>query len=736
MAAKIIQTNTLQAGALGDVDRYRPMSPRYATGCEIAENCIPQGGVLTNAPGFGSLVPFMYRAQSLPPPDQKYYLRNQAATDQTTPEQATWANDTVVTTNLKTKLDNAMAAGTYWAKRSGDNGVGSYSDTVAMPFTGSNTPFWATTDSNTVENNDTIKYVRGFQFTNPATGRLEWGIVCEKTVSVTDIQWSPANTKKTPATQDLEPVLVLGRAPVEVSAASYSEKRVLEPNPNVRMIARADTILSWSELTATIKVTPKVYTAPKGWFRNSGTDVTIVGTMEMFAGAPNITKYTYTASVEPVDGQANTATVDTSKTLGNVAGMKDYLVLYYGAPAAGSTPDELVVGRDAGFTVTPGASSLSGGKRYYFQTTRTIVVGARRIGKAIYSDSADAVPATNTPDQRNLGLAATKIGQGSGNTPGTEATDPWFLSFDSPVQWYEPTYNGVVVGTSKAEYVLANEQSAPTSTTAGVSVRRISSIGTPLDLSDHVAISTQLNGNILFCTTRGVAQVTFSTERQQYLPQMIDLVAMGFGAPLSIASSKRLGIVFVYTDKAKIVCLHPDTGGITIMTGLTKTSGDVVYSLVGLDTVDGEPRIVWRGIVGNTPTYKMCVLEGLSNATMLVRTSRFGAYTGKNGLVQRAYVSLINANGGRVRVAASQNQTTEFKWLELPYLVGQVDPTGYVPSDAERAAGFTSATFTGVLLVEVSDTADNPSEGKAIELQFLPGECGTIVSVAVEMKEI
>lgn len=724
MAQRIVQTNTLQAGALGDVDRNRPGSPRYASGCDIAENVIPQGGVLTIAPGYSPMVDYTYRSNMMPPPDQVYYLRNAAASVQTGPDCATIPSDAVVAGKLSDKITAALAAGTYWAKKSGDNGVGSYFDTSGTPFTGTNTSFWQSTDHNSLEGDGKIKYVRAFKFTNAKTGRDEWGIVCKKVTSRQDKSWGfdlvgLAQIRN----EDSAPTLVLGRGNLTVSAKNTAKTEGTNPFNGSKYTIKT------SELTAIVKVEPVIYQMPSGWFKDPSNDVTIVGKMSMFSGAPNITEYSYTAA-NINTAQANSVTVKTDNNAPSIVGLEDVWVLYYGSPAAGSVPDDYVVGKDAAITVTPGVTTATGGKRYYFQTTRTIVMGARRIGKAQYYDSG-SVAATNTQDDRNSGIAATGTASGASNIPGTLATDPWFLTFDTPVQWYEQTYSGLVVGTTSAEYILQNEQLAPTASTSGVTSKRISSVGTHLSTNDRVAISAQLNGNILFCTHRGVSVMTFSTERQQYLPQLIDTVTAGFGVPMSIASSKKYGVIFVYTNLSKIVCINPDTGGITIITDSTKRdAGGVEYQIYGLDTIDGEPRVVWVSKTG-TLTYKMSGLSGYTNSTALIRSSRFGAMTGKNGLVVSAYVSLVNAAGGRVRVGAGQYQAKEFNWVELPYILGQVDPNGY-----QLQAGETPKLFTGVVKVDLVDTADNPSEGKAIELQFQPGEVASLVSVSVEMKEI
>lgn len=732
MAKDLIQTNTLQAGALGDVDRHRPMSPRYPQGCDAAQNCIPQGGVLTPAPGFGEMVDFKYRAQMMPPPDQKFYLRNGLAADQLAPDQASIPSDIVIYGKLETKLKDALAAGTYWAKKENDSGVGSYFDTAAYPFTGVSTAFWSTSDTNAYENDATIKYVRAVRYTSSSTGRVEWGVVCKKTTSK-----SNTNLQKVTTASDDAATLVLGRGRLTASATSIKEmtlKAVLGSKLG------ASAILARSELTATIKIEPVIYEAPKGWLKTPSANVVIVGKMEMFKGAPSITDYAHEVSQVLIPAAesptTNVATASTSGSMPSVDGLEDVYVLAYGTQPSGVFPDDFVVGMDAAWSATFSAATVSGGKKYYFQTTRNIVMGPRRIGKARYYNSDDTTQA-NTPDDRNTGLAATGanatgVWAGDWNTPTTVATGPWFMVFDSPVQWYEPTYSGLVVGTVTSEYILSNEQIAPTaSSSVGVSSRKISSIGTHLRTDDRVAISTQLNGSILFCSHRGIAQMTFSNERQQYLPQLFDTVSAGYGRPKSIASSKFYGIIFCLTEGGKIICLNPDTGGVTEMTQtVKKTSDEVEYFIKGLDTVDGEPRIVWERKTG-AKTYKMSSFSGLTTSPMFVRTSRFGAYTGKNGIIRSAYLSLMGAVGGKVRVASGAYQTREFPWVEIPYTEDQIDAVDYQLLDGE-----TRRTFTGTVRVDVMDSADNPSEGKAIELEFLPGEQASIVAVSVEMKEI
>jgi hypothetical protein len=712
MAGTVTQMNTLQAGALGNVDKQRTSSPKYGAGCEIAENCIPFGGVLTKAPGFGPLSALTYRAQLMSPPDQTYYMRNSVAPSNF-PEQATLPNDLGVAgaQTLDGKFYGAIAAGNFLARTAADDRTGYYRG----PFLGTPTAFWLNSDTTTiVQSSVKIPHVRAFSFT--VDGETEWGVVCRKIVT-RDVTHYLSEKK-----QDIlglerkeDPItLVMGRGFVSSSTTeTFTTENVKDPvNP------------FYSVIVYTVSIVPLVFYSevPLGWLKTPSADLKMVGTMDMFYQAPSALDHSSTATIYSWNGlNSKVVTVSTAGHNPVTDGLEDCYVINWGtAGAFVSSLDDLVQGKDTPWTT--GFANPNPAAGFYFLTNREIVVGNRRIGKAMWADTT-----ASTSDDRSIGLGAAggtgAAGQGNNRVIGTISdTSPWFLSFDSPPQWYEQTYNGLIVGTSLSEYQVSNEQ-----ITKSLGLRRISSTGTHLMTDDRVAISAQINGNIVFCTFKGIAVQTYSTERQQFLPQLVETVNAGYGRPMSICSSKRYGLIFAYTDAGIILALNPETGAMTTMTVPERVFGGLTYRLYGLDTVDGEPRLVWINDDSGR-VWAMCGFYGETRETMTVRTSRFGAFTGKRGMIGKAYLYLSRARGGRVRVGAGAYQARPFGWIEIPYTDAQVGV------EVVNGRGY-FGQFTGVVSLSLTDSPDTASEGKAIEVQFGPGEPVDLIGIGVEIKE-
>ncbi len=645
------------------------------------------------------------------PPDQFYYLRNSQIIDQTSQLQSAPISDLgpAATVLLTDKVKSGLAAGNYAARPAsgGDAGNGKW----IGPYAGGTVPFWYHLGADNVQNADGFPYLRAFPFVN-AGGETEYGILCRKTVTFRDVY----------GTQYREWVFSDGA----VATSLVFGRGSLKSTSRTRKNTYQDYFV---EITASITIEPVVFWAPKGWLQFPSADLTIVGKAAMFRGAPSLAQYSYSRTVNHhgdlggvYDSDVSVA-VDTNNDSPSVESILDYTVLSWGVPPV-PVDDTTMPGKDAPWTASTSAEVAA--KSFFFMTTRTAVIGARRFGKAMYTDTA----AATIKDDRNVGIGATQVNHGATRSIGTLATDAYFLTLESGVpEWWEPTYQGVIVGTAVAEHVLSAEQINP-GVSGGASTRKISSVGTPLFCDDRRAISCQLGGAAFFCAHRGIATLTFSQERQMYLPNLVDFVTMGYGQPLSVAASRSLGVIVAVTATI-IVWMNPQTGGITTARIPTQTNpaDGKTYTLYGVDTVDGEPLFVWINTEG-TVTYLESRLSASARGRAFFRTSRFGAFAGKSPSITGLWLTLNNTRGGRARVAAPRYNGVEQPWQELRFT--QVEYGDKDSADSDNPTG-----FSGVMDMSsvVTDVVGGENEGKAIEIEFLDNEPFELVAVTVAVKE-
>lgn len=718
MAQKITQRNNLVNGVIGEVDSRRPDSARYANGCEIANNALPTGGAITQSRRFGSLKPFTYRANVMVPVNTAdnvgtKFIRN----TKVDVLEGSLTQDTISSALATPTMNELLVAArgatppNISAKKTSTDNIGSY----VGPYYSSATPFWTAGEANAHQSSGDIKYVRAFNFSDGTN--VQWGIVSYKTTSFTQTDYIQT-VVGTPVTRSLVgPVTTLVNK-ITRTIEYKGDKTLVLGRGNLAVVGTAtrSTILAdgtFTEIVPKLSIEPVIFTIPYGLIKNNTDSMTLVGMLRMFNNAPSITNYTYTASLASPVLSSSLTTVGITPSLDDITDVDKIYVMSWGTLGSGATLDDQISGKDAPPLPVQVAAIVNNTIR--FTTPRNIVVGTRRIGAAIFATTINSV--AQSIDESSIVLGVTGSAHGGDYAVGSSATNAYVLKLDGNPEWYEATYRGVVIGTRNAEYLLTNEQVLSAST----SIIKMASSGCSRTIDDKIALSCLLNGNVLFCAPRGIGIMVFSNEKQQYLPTFVNTLDMGLGIPTSIASSKADGCVYIHTNKSVIVVLNPETGGITTITPPVISS----YMLYGFYTVNGEPRIVWQG-VSDSASFKMSTFSpSLGRSDLVVRTSKFGAFTGKNGILVACFISVMGAIGGRVRIAKEDWNSRVNTWIELPYTNAQIDDgTG------------TRIPYTGIIRTELTDNADSPSEGKAIEIQFNEDEQVTLISVAVEMKEI
>ncbi len=631
----------------------------------------------------------------------------------------------------------------------GDGGFG-------LPYAPSGRSFvaataqWGTVLSTSVNLKATVPvtYVMGYTFTDGTVQK--WGMACVKTVSWTLEHKNPSGMVQASTSGTWYTTTVIGTGATVVS--------------NVTTNALADG--SSDVLTVTNAIIPILYSFSQGLLGYNGKTMTVVGRIEMFLGqgagirdySPSFSLNTSSISSDGTttyNGTIACPNVSTSGVKSAIpTGFSGAFVIQGTAASNGgyvdpdlvpaSTGDkgfDYIVQSVASFPVTTVASPYA--KCFKFVTNRTIQSQARRYGKAIYYDSG----ATQTATIIGFGAAAT----GAGNTTtiptaSTTGTDAYFLTFpDGPPEWYETTPQGIIVGTQGSEYLVSNEQIAPGTFSintlgqySAVSVKKISSGGCPLHCDDMVGISTMLGGNCYYLDELGVTKMAFSQSQTQ-TPDHYNLVQMGFGTPQSMGSSRRFGTLFVKTDRT-VVCINVDTGTITTLTlvNWSDSSGNRFF-LKGIDTVANasdpgvvvqEPLFIWASVeAGVTTYYETQLAIGTQGPTASIRTTRFGAGDGVRARITKAYLEVIETRGGRMRVAKPRSQGKPNPYVELPYTAEQFgDPND--PSVPNYLG------LTGVIEYDLTDRFDVKSEGKAIEVQWLPSEPFQLVSIGVDLEEV
>ncbi len=709
--------NSMQAGRLPTHEARNPLSQRYANGLITAENARFIGGRVTHANGCTPITDLILNCDKMPYPDGRYYLRN---TDEGSVKTASSVpNDTAsgagVTETFNDRLERMInqqlhiahtgnSDPVYKSYGKADVGLGNYSDNRITDIN-------ARVLNNGEAFNVTkkIRYVRAVVYTNTDTGKLQWAILGKKTQKKTD-KWSYGAFAfgRSQETRD-----ETGSYPITICNGSEGVSG-----------SRDDTngapppVTQFSTLEASISIEPIINTIDRGT-PVAGISLYLVGKMRMFSGFTDPKSYTYSASNIGGVGGKN-VDLNTSKVTQSQSGYEDIYILRWATATedqinlalleTGSDPVQALAPLN---TITyPFTFSAPGvNQTIFFSTVRNKVLKLRRVGICQLIDSGGASPSSQPTTGTDFYIGFSKLvgTKGDGNVriiAGT-AGDPYVVPLGSTPRWIELGYQGIFCGTDEAEFLISNEQDQTKYT-----VQRISSVGCGSGQTDYIDASTSLNGNIYFLTKRGMSHLQFSTEKQSFIPQTIDMIDMGFAKPKSIASSKQLNCIVIHCEDGTFVQIAPDTGAISTIIPLNPTDGTTFYSIVGLSTDNGEARFVW--VSGSS--YKQNFLSDTSFLTTTIETTAFGSMPEAATKLNRLFISMSDTFGGQIVVGGQLKADGSPDWQQLKY----------------DSVATQNASFTGIMRIDLNMVIDNQDAGKTILLQFSAQDKMNISYVAVE----
>jgi hypothetical protein len=688
--------NNLQAGQLPVHEARNPGSARYSNGLIEATGARFIGGRVTHANGTTPPENHLFKNDFVPYPDGKTYLRN---TDKSPADTTSALTADLPATGIAESLNDKisrMINGQLHLSKTGiaDNAynqTGKYNK-FDIGLTNANARLVSSTGDIIYVSKD-IRYCRAIIYTEPTDVTQYWTTLGTKKFWKSEVDYLLGGVTLDRQQDDT------GSKPITICNGKEAISDYTEIYHD---------IVFYSNLRASINISPIIYTIKKGWYKpTASTSLYLVGKMKMFSGSPkDPRRYAYTAG-EINDTQLSDVSVNTDNSRQDQIGMDDVYVMRW---SVAGTEDQIDYNLDdsdvqalnvpyAWTSQPPGATA----KTFFFSTARNKVVRLRRCGVAQFVDNTGTSQATTGERDFYVGFTKLAVGAGDGNvrTVGGSAGDAYLATLGEKPLWVEPGYQGVFAGTEEAEYLISNEQS-----TTSFTVQKIASIGSGSATTDYCDAATTLYGNIYFITKRGVARLQFSTERNSYIPVITDIVDMGFSKPLSIASSKELNCIILFCEDGRFVQIAPDTGAVSVVRFASPSTSVDLYSPVGVCTESGEVKFVW---VSGT-TYRQTFLSRNTVSATNLRTTFFGAFPESYTKINKVFIALSDSFGGRVKASS------QIEWQDIEYTGEEIQ----------------ARNFTGIKQLYLRDFVANESEGRGIDISFEADENMNIAYVAVE----
>jgi len=696
MAKAIQAINTLQSGQLATHEAHNPSSQKYANGLIKATGVRFTGGRATHANGVGPFSPHLFRTDFVPYPDGGTYIRNTNAT--LADSVSTLSSDLASSTSesLDDRLKKLITQQYHLSR------IGTEEDTTHL-YSGRPDKFLdgvssagsliCSSTSDVIYLANDISYVRAIKYIDPTTLNPRWGILGKTRRYFSDIVVFGNISGGLPSTVTDEYTICNGFEKVSRKSGRSSSSGQM----------------TWTE---NLEVSPVVFTIKKGWYNPfSNISMYLVGKLGMF---------TPSAEFTPVDRKTYNMFSDsyqftnltTADTIQLPTGYEGIFVVRWATTSedqiaydsSSPTSDSLVQSLYNEYTLKQATASTST-RRFYFTTARNKVVKLRRCGVAQFVDT---LSSTQTNGERDFYVGFTKLATSTGSglamtidTSTTDDTTQYMVYLGSKPLWVEPVYQGVFAGTSDGEFLISNEQLAKS-----YSVQRISSVGSGAGTTDYIDVATSLYGITYFLTKRGVAHLNFSTERNSYIPSVVDMVDMGFKKPVSICSSKSLDCVLVHCYDGTIVQMSPETGAFSTISVASPDTESVKYQFIGLATEDGEAKFVWLSESGS---YVQAFLSDQTSLASTVVTTAFSNQPNSNVKFNKVILSLSNSFGGKVGVYGND-------LVDIPYTADEI----------------AARSFTGIKTVIINDLISRPGEEKSIQVEFESNNDMNISYIGIE----
>jgi len=703
MAKAIQAINTLQSGQLATHEAHNPSSQKYANGLISANGVRFIGGRATHANGVRDFTDHKFRTDFVPFPDGGTYIRNSSAllADTVSALSADLPSSTVQ--SLNDRIDSMFAQQKHLAR------IGSAEDPDHV-ITGRNDMFLDgissgnslicsnTTDSIYVAQD--IPYYKAVIYTDPETNTRRWGVVGIYKLRIGDYDQNGIKNGI--------------RRYAICNGNEYASKNIYYGSNSNGSI----------NYVTTINIYPIQFVIKKGWYHPlSNIGLYLVGKMGMFNSSSvyevkDLNTYVFSSTYDSLDtggtkqspsGLDNIpifrwATTSEDQTVYNPSD-SNHLAEWYQETSINDIFGPVATSSYSGYSF----SSATGGavRQFYFTTARNKVIKLRRCGVAQFVDTASSSNKTNS--ERDFYVGFTKLATSPGDslltTIGTSTTDDgsqYIAYLGSKPLWVEAVYQGVFAGTSEGEYLISNEQLAKSYT-----VQKISSVGSGAETTDYTDVATSLYGITYFITKRGIAHLNFSTERNSYIPSIVDMLDMGFSRPVSICSSKSLNCVIIHCSDGTIVQMAPDTGALSVIdVGSPSTSISDTYLFKGVATEDGEAKFVW---ISNTGVYVQSFLSDSISIPSTLVTTAFSNNTNSNVKFNKIIISISKSFGGKVGVYGKE-------LVDIPYTADEI----------------AARSFTGVKTILVNDLISAPGEEKCVEVSFESNNEMNISYVGIE----
>jgi len=352
------------------------------------------------------------------------------------------------------------------------------------------------------------------------------------------------------------------------------------------------------------------------------------------------------------------------------------------------------------------------------------------------SDGAAAATTVTTsataPNPDIYGPAGTDMTSVPTSTP---STDPYYVTLDSDVRWFEMTYSGIIVGTVKSEYMLSNVQSPTT-----VSVSKISSIGTNETENYYSKLSCVLGGVVYFASNQGISSMRFSNESQSFIPNNISFYGTrieGYRVT-SIATHAIDSSIYFTAQKGSDVVLRKLnlTSGAITNPGIESQFLNSQTPLVAVSQYDNSASVIV--MYGSPPVPYSLPISETTNFISTLRTTRFGMGIGSEVVINKLYFTGINIR--KLQYKFSNQEDITANWTELQ-LFGSELATGFTGTREISVTGIYTEKNNGLAVdVKLYSNADSPLTDTDVASGVTSQTSGNIngrpelVSISVEME--
>ena len=666
MGKPIRQRNTGMAGLLSPSNSQNVSNKKYSEGLQWAQGVRFKNGNIDHGYNIGPVTPQLFRAEYLPYPDSRYYIRGGVVSGNASTIPADTALDNNLSTLIKSALQNGNFIGSPSALSSGYTppSVFPAGYTLAqLQADYASSGYWAADNTTTgvgqlvtggatnyIHVPQDIQYYRALKWQNG--GQTEWGLLGNKTGSFHEDYhrwWWFAGVFGTADRTNLNANTMCRGS--QVVSGEHD---------------KADFSGGMSLIKASLSIQPTLFTLKAGYYKPSSLSLFLVGTASMFKSAPQIQNIEFSGS--STDEVSNSCTVDSSSVAPSVpSGHEDTPVFYFDTaypptPSLGYWTSDSDITAPTIFSMTPQADSNP--PYFKFVGARNKSVRSRRVGIARFfaQGTTTYTPTAGSSDELYVGFTGINpASTGSSgylgltvtlNTGTANTFDPYILRLDGPPLWVQQAYQGVFAGTATAEHLIQNEQVSPAA--GGANIIKVSSVGTntgrpAVAMADFCDYATALAGNLYWCAPRGVGHMRYSNEGGSYLPEVVDLVEYGLGRPVSIASSAKMECLIVHTDAGNLVMIEPTVGVVSVMSPFSPSNDSTTYSLVGVSTCEGEVRIVWSYPSSGSLAYVEAMMIE-QPAPSIIRTTAFGAGEGGRFRIKKLWLHLQGCTGGTYQV--------------------------------------------------------------------------------------